>query len=108
MIGRRYYIDNPRHAYKLANYCVQGSCADDLKRAIIEIDKLLINYNSRFILPVHDELQFEIWKGEEHLIPRLLEFMEDTKWSLIPIIADVEVTYTNWRDKEDKHIERTG
>lgn len=101
MSGRRYYITNERESYKLANYCVQGSCADDLKRAIIEIDSLLKDYKTRFILPVHDELEFEVWKGEEFLIPQLLKIMEDMKWSLIPILADTEVTYTNWRDKKE-------
>ena len=101
MCGRRYYLENNNDSYKLANYCVQGSCADDLKRAIIEADELLLDKKTRFILPVHDELQFEVWKGEEYLIPKLLEIMENVEWSLVPILADVEVTYTNWRDKKE-------
>lgn len=104
--GRRYYIEDVSRAYALANYLVQGTATGDLmKECIMKIDGLLTNkYNgvkSRMILTVHDELQFEIWKGEEWLIPEIKKIMEDHSWHLVPIIADIEVTYTAWAEKEE-------
>lgn len=99
--GRRYYLQDNRDAYKLANYLIQGTCADMLKEGIIEIDRLLLSYKSRFIMNIHDELQFEIWKGEEFLIPEILKIMQSHNWHYVPIVSDVEVAYSTWADKED-------
>lgn len=108
MYGRRYYLRNPHDAYKLANYLIQGTCADDMKRIIIEVDKLLIEggYKSRLILTIHDEIQIELWKGEEHLIPKILDIMGDIEWSLVPIISDAEVTYTNWAEAKTANLDK--
>jgi DNA polymerase I len=99
--GRRYYLGNKRFVYKLYNYIIQGTCADMLKDKIIEVDKLLLPYKSRFQMNIHDELSFEIYKGEEFLIPAIKKIMEDVDWMTVPVVADVEVTKTNWADKED-------
>ncbi len=46
------------------NSPIQGSAADILKRAMIEIDKDMLGMGSRMLLQVHDELVFEVWPGE--------------------------------------------
>jgi DNA polymerase-1 len=99
--GRRYYLGNRRFVYKLYNYIIQGTCADMLKDKIIEVDKLLLAYKSRFQMNIHDELSFEIYKGEEFLIPAIKKIMEDVDWMTVPVVADVEITTTNWAEKED-------
>lgn len=99
--NRRYYIDDHQKAYKLANYLIQGTCADMLKDGIIKIDRLLLSYKSRFIMNIHDELQFEIWKGEEFLIPEILKIMQGHDWHFVPIVSDVEIARNTWADKED-------
>ena len=99
--GRRYYLGNKRFVYKLYNYIIQGTCADMLKDKIIEVDKLLLPYKSRFQMNIHDELSFEIYKGEEFLIPAIKKIMEDVDWMTVPVVADVEVTKTNWAEKEN-------
>lgn len=105
MYGRRYYLKDTRGAYKLGNYLIQGTCADDLKEVIIKIDELLLPYKSRFQMNIHDECSFEIWNGEEHLIPKLLEIMQHKRvWCHVPIISDVEVTSTNWSEKESYKV----
>lgn len=96
MYDRHYYLANNRIAYKLANYLIQGTCADLLKESIIKIDKYLADKKSRFIMNIHDELQFEIHKDERHIVPELKAIMEDHDWHYVPIIADVEYTETNW------------
>jgi DNA polymerase-1 len=99
--GRRYYLGDRRFVYKLYNYIIQGTCADMLKEKIVEVDKLLLPYKSRFQMNIHDELSFEIYNGEEFLIPMLKKVMETVDWMTVPVVADVEVTYTNWAEKED-------
>lgn len=102
--GRLYFLDpeNARFSYRLSNHLIQGTCADMLKDCIIKIDRLLQEKmaKSRMLLTVHDELQFEIWKGEEWLIPLILQIMEDQEWHWVPIVCDAEVTYTNWAEKK--------
>ena len=99
MYGRRYYMENGRFAYKLYNYVIQGTCADMLKSKIIELDKLLANFRSRIQMNIHDELSFEIYKGEEYLIEQIVAIMEDVPFMTVPVVADVEMTKTNWAEK---------
>ena len=99
MYNRRYYMENGRFAYRLYNYVIQGTCADMLKNKIIEIDKLLSRFRSRLQMNIHDELSFEIYKGEEFLIEKIVDIMEEVPFMTIPVVADVEVTETNWAEK---------
>lgn len=52
-------------------------------------------------MSIHDECVFEIWEGEEFIIPQLKEIMQQLEGSLIPILADVEITKTTWDEKVD-------
>lgn len=97
--GRRYYLDNNRFVYRLYNYVIQGTCADMLKEKIIEIDKLLLPYKTRFQMNIHDELSFEFYKGEEFLIPLIKQIMENVDWMVVPAVSDLEITKTNWAEK---------
>ena len=72
-----------------------------LKNKILEVDKLLLPYKSRFQMNIHDELSFEIYNGEEFLVPVIKKIMEDVDWMTIPVVADVEKTNTNWAEKEN-------
>ena len=100
MYNRRYYMSNKQFVYRLYNYLVQGSCADMLKSKIVEIDNLLLPYKSRFQMNIHDELSFEIYNGEEFLIEKIKGIMEDVPRMIIPVVAELETTQTNWADKE--------
>ncbi|HLO12786.1 MAG TPA: DNA polymerase [Pseudoneobacillus sp.] len=97
--GMRYYISDHRDSYKLCNYLVQGTAAMMLKQKICEADALLLDHKSRFQMNIHDEMSFEIWDGEEFLIPKLKAIMEEFEWVNVPIVADLEVTTTTWADK---------
>jgi len=46
------------------NSPIQGSAADILKRAMIEIQNDMADMGSRMLLQVHDELVFEVFPGE--------------------------------------------
>jgi DNA polymerase-1 len=101
--GRRYYIQNKYKAYKLGNYVVQGTAADALKQAIIELDEFLLDKKSNLVIPIHDECQFDIYKGEEWIKDKLLDIMQRAfSWCLVPVTAGVEITYTNWKEKSEE------
>jgi DNA polymerase-1 len=99
--GRRYYLSDNKRFYKCGNYLIQGTCADDLKLKLIEIDRFLEtnSLKSRLLLYVHDELQFEVYDGEEWIIPEIQKIMEYTPKIQVPIIAEIEKTTTNWAEK---------
>jgi DNA polymerase-1 len=105
LLGRRYYLSNPNRFYKVGNYLIQGSCADILKKKMLEISKFIKDnkLETRMILCVHDELQFRVHPQEDWIIPSLKKIMEDTPEIQIPIIAEIEFTETNWADKKEWH-----
>lgn len=51
-------------ARQALNSPIQGTAADILKRAMIEIDSDMVGMQSRMLLQVHDELVFEVAPGE--------------------------------------------
>lgn len=107
LYGRRYYIEKSTNFYKAGNYLIQGTCADGLKEAEIEIQEYLKDKKSRLILPVHDELIFEVVPEEEDEVPiKVKEIMEKIgkvlKWC--PMVSEVEMTETNWADKKEVEL----
>jgi DNA polymerase I len=81
------------------NTPMQGTAADLIKLAMIELDRRLeADFSSRMILQVHDELLFE---APEQEIPRLTslvtEVMEQAYPLSVPLVVDTKVG-PNWRD----------
>ena len=81
------------------NTPMQGSAADLIKLAMIELDhRLQRDFKSKMILQVHDELLFE---GPEEEIPPLTklvkEVMENVYALRVPLLVDTKVG-CNWRD----------
>ncbi len=72
------------------NAPLQGSAADIIKRAMIDVDRLLQEggYRSRMLLQVHDELVFEIAEGEEALVNEIVRTMEQAEHVSVPLKAD--------------------
>lgn len=135
----RGYIKTPwgRHLHpeengehKLLNKLVQGSAADVMKAALIQVDKFIhpdSEYNrpyiyrlnerrtayegravqSQMVSVVHDEIQFdgptdELWMLHES-VPRLMCEADPTTAEIaavVPILVDHEVTFSNWAEKE--------
>jgi DNA polymerase-1 len=100
--GRRYYFSNKNFTYKAPNHYIQGSCADILKVAMNRIDDLLMDYESKMILTIHDELVFEIKFGEEHLIEKIKAIMESVyPYKRLPLLVEAEFSFDNLADKQD-------
>lgn len=104
ILGRRRYFPDIHAGNRVArqyaerqaiNAPLQGGSADMIKVAMIKIQPILEGKKSRMLLQVHDELVFEIAKGEENLIEPLRETME----TAIPLDVPVEVDASmgpNW------------
>ncbi|MFA6422468.1 MAG: DNA polymerase I [Candidatus Buchananbacteria bacterium] len=84
------------------NMPVQGTAADLIKFAMIEIQNKLHNISpkSRMILQVHDELVFEV---PEKDVKKVAEFVADTMCSVIKLKAPIEAEVSagdNWGETE--------
>jgi DNA polymerase-1 len=88
------------------NTPLQGTAADLIKLAMIEIDRQLAaeNFHSRMILQVHDELLFEGPQNElERLKPLVKQAMEQVHPLLVPLVVDLKAG-PNWRDMEPSPV----
>lgn len=75
------------------NTPIQGSSADILKKAMIEIDNAIEEkgLKSTMLLQVHDELIFNVLKEEKETIEKLVkEIMESTIKLNVPLEVDIE------------------
>ena len=82
------------------NTPIQGTAADIMKLAMIEVDRRMTagNFKSRILLQVHDELVAEVINEEKHQIKSLLkEAMESVVTLRVPLIADVHEG-KNWAE----------
>ena len=80
------------------NTPVQGSSADILKKAMIEIDKAITekNLKSTMLLQVHDELIFNVINEEKDILEKLVkDIMENTIKLTVPLEVDIEFGI-NW------------
>ena len=80
------------------NAPIQGSAADIIKLAMIEVDRAMraANLKSKMLLQVHDELVFDVYKDElEELKALVVEKMEAAVSLDVPMVAEVG-TGSNW------------
>ncbi|MDH3500328.1 MAG: DNA polymerase I, partial [Acidimicrobiia bacterium] len=72
------------------NAPVQGSAADVIKLAMIELDRRLAGHESRLLLQIHDELVLEAPEAELDLVTKLtVEVMEGVADLAVPLRVDV-------------------
>ncbi len=68
------------------NTPIQGTAADLIKLAMIEVDRLLVGTGTTMLLQVHDELVFESPAGEvAELAPRIARAMEGVATLRVPL-----------------------
>ncbi len=102
LLGRRRYVyadpfTNDVWRRIVINTPVQGTAADIIKLAMIDVHDLLRDFESRLILQVHDELLFEIREGEEDLLPKIKKVMEGAVELKVPVKVDFG-TGRNWAE----------
>ena len=103
IMGRRRYfpdLTNPdRQRREMAermalNAPIQGSAADIVKKAMLNADSMLKKekLKSRLLLQVHDELVFEVAKGEKDQVEKLARIaMADAAPLLVPLDVSIGV-----------------
>jgi len=82
------------------NTPLQGTAADLIKLAMINIDRLLTEQKlgTRMTLQVHDELVFEVPEGEIEKVQSLVkQQMENAHPLTVPLLVEIGVG-KNWRD----------
>ncbi|NLP57750.1 DNA polymerase I [Lutibacter sp. B1] len=101
ILGRRRYLKNINSQNAIVrsadernavNAPIQGSAADIIKIAMINIHKLLQNgnYKSKMLLQVHDELVFDMYNDELNILkPKIKEEMENAFKLSVPLTVDL-------------------
>jgi len=107
LFGRRRYLKdiNSRNAIMRAasernaiNAPIQGTAADIIKIAMIEISKTLVeeDLRSKMILQIHDELIFEMHPSEESKLRSIVEnCMINASTLEVPLVVDMGIG-NNW------------
>ena len=107
IFGRRLYLPDIRAGNAIVrkaaqraaiNAPMQGSAADIIKRAMIDIDHWLAldELDARMLLQVHDELVFEVSEDDLDLLAEGVKFRMITAASLdVPLVVDIGVG-DNW------------
>lgn len=105
--GRRRYLpglnSQNRQVREMAeraalNAPIQGTAADIIKIAMIEVEKQLSGYKSRILLQVHDELVLEIAPGEREEVEAIVrECMGHATQLSVPLEVSVGVGHS-WKD----------
>ena len=101
IFGVRYYGAS---GHKLINLLIQGSAAILLKLKTRELYDYIKanNLPLKFLMPIHDEVQF-LWHKDTppEVLFQLKAIMENWEDTLIPIVAEGAVTTTTWADKKE-------
>lgn len=106
LYGRRRYfpdihaakIQERQYAERQAmNAPIQGTAADMIKLAMIEVAKLLKGSPTRMLLNVHDELVFEMPTGDTSLVEPIRKAMETALPLTVPIEVDAKLG-PNWNE----------
>ncbi len=107
VLGRRRYLNaiNGSNAIvrgaaerNAVNAPIQGSAADIIKIAMINIHKKLSegNYKSKMLLQVHDELVFDIYKPELKELQQVIKAEMENAYQLsVPLVVELGVG-DNW------------
>jgi DNA polymerase-1 len=107
VLGRRRYLKDINSANAMVrggaernavNAPIQGSAADIIKIAMINIHKKLVaeNWQSKMLLQVHDELVFDVHNSElEKIQPMIKHEMENAFTMNVPLTVDLGMG-KNW------------
>jgi DNA polymerase-1 len=81
-----------------ANAPIQGSSADIIKIAMVQLNEVLKDYQARLLLQVHDELVLEVPPEEwVSLQPKIITAMESAVTLSVPLKVDIH-SGQNWME----------
>jgi len=108
MFARRRYLNDinssvaliKKAAERMAiNTPIQGTAADIIKKAMIEVDKLLEgNEDIKMLLQVHDELIFEVKDGTKQ---EIIDKIKNTMENIVKLRVPLTVSFSkgnNWKE----------
>jgi DNA polymerase-1 len=107
VLGRRRYLKdiNSQNAVvrgaaerNAVNAPIQGSAADIIKLAMIQIHQKIIteNWQSKMLLQVHDELVFDVLKSEKEGFEKMIKTEMENAFDIgLPLLVDIGFG-TNW------------
>lgn len=81
--------------YVLVNALIQGTAADVLKKAMVDLDNA--GFGDHMILPIHDELLFNLYTPEQAV--EVVELMEDLTTYRVPLQCEKVGPVKKWGDK---------
>jgi DNA polymerase-1 len=108
MYGRRRYLPNVFSYMKFTkleafregvNHTVQGSGADQVKMAMIKLDRFLSDSNkkSKLIMQVHDEIVIDVHPDELDITSTVSEIMSNVDQLSVPMLAEAKLG-KSWKD----------
>ena len=101
ILGRRRYLPELNHENRqrreiaeraALNAPIQGSAADIIKIAMLNVEKSINkeNLKSRLLLQVHDELILEVWPGEKDLLEKIVKSQMSDAYKLnVPLDVNI-------------------
>lgn len=94
---------HPESDHKVINTLIQGCAADLMRHALVVTHEGLIRegLSAHLVNNVHDEIQLDSpWSEVPVLAEKVPQWMDYPPVSkVVPILADMEVTKTNWAEK---------
>ena len=90
-INSKIYMQREFAKRTAMNTPIQGSAADIIKIAMIKVDEELekASLKSKMLVQVHDELVFEVSKGEEEKLQQIVRSsMENAVKLAVPLVVD--------------------
>ena len=81
------------------NLPIQGTAADVMKRAMIEVHAALVSHpDARMILTVHDELLFEVPEDRAEALAAIVrDRMQSAAVLKVPLTVDIGIG-KNWKE----------
>jgi len=95
--GRKLVADD-RKEYTLTNYLIQSHAGELFKRKLVDLDTVLPP-EVRIVLPVHDELVFDVPREMAGEVRQLIEETMSDSTYRVPITCSSDLLESNWGDK---------
>lgn len=105
--GRRYYVHSYED-YKALNYIVQGTAAEVMKRALINIDRRLTFRKTKYapaqlLLTIHDEVMIEADRRDSGVPALVMGAMQGHLHEIVglpcPFNSEASISTENWAKK---------
>ncbi|MCH5172261.1 MAG: DNA polymerase I [Erysipelotrichales bacterium] len=83
------------------NAPIQGTAADLIKMAMVNIDKMLVenNFKTKLVLQIHDELIFKVPRDELDIVSEKIKYLMEQVYPKLPAKLKVDGSYAKtWYD----------